>query len=279
VIERLTLEHLPGCLDLASDRDWSREEGAWRLLFDIGDVVGIVEPDGSVVGTAAVARVPPSAALSMVLVAERRERRGLGGALVRAALERAGNGRMYLFATEYGRPLYERLGFEITGSVTTHAGRWHRGPDDAARPARDANSGSRPARDDDWDAIAALDAAVVGVDRRNVIERLDAFASEVRVVERDGRIVGYGARWSRAESVQIGPIIAPDLATARILIADLAVPDAPLRLDVNGPHRQLMTWVQSHGLAPYPPSARMDYGPPPPRDETRLFAAFMQPLG
>ena len=271
MIERLTVDHLPGCLDLAGDRDWPRDEHVWRLLFDIGEVLGLVAPDEGVVGTAVITRLPPGAALSMVLVASRRERQGLGGRLVRAALERAGDGPVYLFATEYGRPLYERLGFVTTGSGTTHLGQWR------ARPGE--GDGSRPARGEDWDAIAALDAEVAGVDRRRMVERLEAFAEEVRVAERGGRIAGYGARWPRAQHAQIGPVITDDAGVARELIADLAVRDGSVRIDVYDAHTELMKWLQGHGLEAAPAVARMDFGALPRRDAARLVAAFMQPLG
>lgn len=89
-VRRLTIDDLPGCLDLAADRDWPREEHKWRLLLEVGEVLGIVEPGQGVVGTTIVTRYEPGAAISMVLVAARRARRGLGGRLVRHALERTG---------------------------------------------------------------------------------------------------------------------------------------------------------------------------------------------
>ena len=111
-IRRLTIDDLTGCLELAANRDWPREEHKWRLLFDVGEVYGIVEPGAGVVATTIVTRYGGGAAISMVLVAARHERKGLGGRLMRHALERSGDGAVMLYATEFGRPLYERLGFE-----------------------------------------------------------------------------------------------------------------------------------------------------------------------
>ena len=71
-VRRLSLDDLPACLDLAADRDWPREEHKWRLLFEVGEVYGIVAPGEGVVGTTIVTRYDPGAAISMVLVAAHR---------------------------------------------------------------------------------------------------------------------------------------------------------------------------------------------------------------
>ena len=56
------------------------------------------------------------AAIGMMLVADRHGRKGLGGRLLRHALAQAGDAVVYLTATAYGRPLYERLGFRAIDS-------------------------------------------------------------------------------------------------------------------------------------------------------------------
>lgn len=102
-VRRLTLDDLPGCLDLAADREWPREEHKWRLLFEVGEVLGIVETGEGVVGTTVITCYDPGAAISMVLVAARREWRGFASRMMPAAMERAGSGPVVLYATEYGR--------------------------------------------------------------------------------------------------------------------------------------------------------------------------------
>jgi GNAT superfamily N-acetyltransferase len=47
----------------------------------------------------------------MVLVAARCEGRGLGRRIMAHAMARAGDAVLTLYATDRGRPLYERLGF------------------------------------------------------------------------------------------------------------------------------------------------------------------------
>jgi predicted N-acetyltransferase YhbS len=269
-VRRLTLDALPACLDLAADRDWPREEHKWRLLFEIGEVYGIVEPSGGVVGTTIVTRYDPGAAISMVLVAARRERQGLGGRMMRHALERTGPGPVVLYATEYGRPLYERHGFAVVGRTTAHVGRWRGTADRVSRLATAA----------DAEAIAALDAEVFGSDRTNLLARLPEFAG-VRVVERDGTIAGYAASWRNASVDHIGPVIAADAQLARALIAELAAGvDGPVRVDLGHDRPAVREWVTERGLEPgFTVSLMAVDGRLPDGDPRRQFAPLMQALG
>jgi GNAT superfamily N-acetyltransferase len=268
-IRRLTLDDLPACLDLAADRDWPREEHKWRLLFDVGEVYGIVDGE-ELIATTIVTRYGGGAAISMVLVAARHERRGLGSRLMRHVLERSGDGSVMLYATELGRPLYERLGFESVGAATAHVGRWDGA---VAEPL------SRPATD--RDAIAALDAAVTGLERAALMARLPAFAEQVRVVERDGELAGYAATWQNVDALQVGPVIATDEQMARALITDLAAgDDRRLRVDIGHEWPALRAWATDHGLAPGSPVTRMAVGGRlPGGDPERNFAPLMQALG
>jgi hypothetical protein len=71
-VRRLTLDDLPACLDLAADREWPREEHKWRLLFAVGEVLGIVEPGEASSGrrsSPATTRAPRSAWCSWPLAA------------------------------------------------------------------------------------------------------------------------------------------------------------------------------------------------------------------
>jgi GNAT superfamily N-acetyltransferase len=269
-VRRLTLDDLPGCLDLAADRDWPREEHKWRLLFEVGEVYGIVEPGEGVVGTTIVTRYDPGAAISMVLVAARHERQGLGGRMMRHALERTGPGPVVLYATEFGRPLYERHGFEVVGTATAHVGRWRGAADGVSRPATAA----------DHAAIAALDAEVFGSDRASLLSRLPEFAS-VRVVERDGALAGYAATWRNVATDHVGPVIAADEEMARALIAELAAGiDGPVRVDLGHERPELREWATERGLEPgFTVSLMAVGGRLPDGDPARQFAPLMQALG
>jgi len=275
VVRRLTTADVPACLALAIGRGWGAEERKWRLLFEFGEVIGL-EDDGELVATVVLARYPPGVAvISMVLVAERLERRGLGTRLMSEALEQAGHGAIYLYATANGRPLYEKLGFATIDAMTTYVGRL--GPVEGT-----ATSRVRRAREDDLPAILALDAEVFGADRSELISRLTAFAEQMLVLERDGEMTGYAGAWRNIDTLVIGPVIAPDVADAQLAITLLAAaaPGARLRLDVDHRHDQLRAWIAEHGVAPAFDTSLMVRGARElPGDRGRLFLPVMQALG
>ena len=53
----------------------------------------------------------------MMLVASRYSGRGLGRRLLTHVLAEAADATVFLCATEYGRPLYEKLGYEATNMI------------------------------------------------------------------------------------------------------------------------------------------------------------------
>ncbi|HUP54335.1 MAG TPA: GNAT family N-acetyltransferase [Methylomirabilota bacterium] len=124
--------------------------------------------DGSVVGTGVATINGPVAWIGTIWVASSARRRGLGLALTEAtidAAEDAGCRSLVLVATDSGRPLYERLGFALqTWYVTLEA------PGLAAEAAETLTKRSiRAFATADLDALATLDRAATGEDRRHVL--------------------------------------------------------------------------------------------------------------
>jgi GNAT superfamily N-acetyltransferase len=248
-IVQLVPSDLDACLELAADRGWRPERRKWALMFELGEVYGIRDPAGGLAGTVTLTRYGRGlAVVGMMLVASRHGRRGLGRRLMTHALEQAGDATVFLYATPFGRPLYERLGFRSVGGVTTGVGRFTGGP----------AGGSRHAEPGDGGAILALDAAAIGADRARLVAAYLQLAEQVRVVERDGEVCGYAVAAAAVDNVVVGPVIAHDLDTARTLIADVAsATDAPIRLDLDG---RLREWARERGVAPRDDVALMVHG-------------------
>jgi len=250
-ITRLASADLDACLDLAIARGWHPDPRKWAMLLDLAEVYGIRDPAGGLIGTTALTRYGRElAAVSMMLVAPEHGRRGFGGRLMTYVLERTRGATVFLYATPYGRPLYERLGFRSVGEVSTAVGRFTGGP----------AGGSRHAEPGDGGAILELDAAAVGADRGRVIGAYLRLAEQVRVVEHDGSLRGYAvaAGTAAADQVIVGPVVAHDIDTARTLIADVAsATDAPVRLDLD--HR-LRDWATERGIESGEDAALMVHG-------------------
>jgi GNAT superfamily N-acetyltransferase len=242
VIERLAEPDLDACLALAASRGWQPDRHRWQLLVEAAELHGIRDPAGGLAGCVALTRYGSGlAAVGMMLVAERFGRQGLGRRLMEHVLERAGDAVVFLYATPFGRPLYERLGFRSVGTATTSIGHFRGG----------APGGTRAATPGDHDAVVALDAAALGADRGGMLRRFLASASQLRVLERDGALRGFAAASTHGDATVVGPLVAPDLGAARTLIADVAARvDGPVRLDLDDRHDGLREWAADHGVEP-----------------------------
>jgi GNAT superfamily N-acetyltransferase len=302
-ILQLTVADLPDCLALAQDRQWAPEEHKWRYLFEVGTVYGLRDDTGDLVGTTILTRYGSElAAVSMVLVATRYGRQGLGRRLMTHALAEAGDAVVFLNATDYGRSLYEKLGFVAVGTTSTYVGTY-RAPDATASggdprgqagpgglrsarglggpPGQDGACGSRLATPADFAAIRRLDAEVNGVDRGPVVEGLPRFLAQLGVIERGGVVTGYAGAWQNVDNLVVGPVIADSVADAEALIADLAAgADGPVRLDLDDRYPQLHDWATQHGFTLRTSTAVMVHdGRPLPGDRRRWFIPLMQALG
>lgn len=258
-IRRLTLRDLTACADLSEDRGWPREEHKWGFLLAAGKGYGIDDPVGGLVAACVVTEYgpygqPDLGAIGMVLVAERHARQGIGRRLMRHVLSVMGTTPVTLHATPYGAPLYEELGFKVTGRAEMLRGHFTPGGD---APAVD----TRAATAEDLATILRLDEEVLGTDRTHLITRLPAFADQLRVAEENGRIIGYAAAWPNMDTHVVGPLVARDTETARALITALAAgTDRPLRTDIDMRHEELRAWAKERGLTSVAFNAVMTYG-------------------
>jgi GNAT superfamily N-acetyltransferase len=270
-VRMLGPEDLPACLRLAQNRDWAREEHKWRFLFSVGDVYGIDGADGELAGTVILTPYGKDVgAISMVLVAKQYERRGLGGRLMRHAMDNAKTDSLILTATDYGRPLYERLGFRSVGLCTSYTG------EVVATPKRRV---SDRAKASDMSAIYALDTEVFGADRAQVIMALPTFCDSLIVVRDGSEIAGFGGTWQNEELTMIGPVIAQNTETALTLVDELLPQGGQARLDVDHRHPELIARAEARGLRPAFTTTVMEYGAPINGDPSRLYAPVAQALG
>jgi GNAT superfamily N-acetyltransferase len=285
-VRRLGSEDLKRCVALSVDREWLPEEAKWSLLLAASEVFGVDAPDGrGLAGAVVLTRwAADYAAVGMMLVAARYERRGLGRALLEHLLRAAGDDAMVtLFATDMGRPLYEKLGFKPVRRSVSFVGRFRPSPSDNSkkREAPGLAGSVRGATEADLPGILALDRAAFGADRGRFLAQLPAFADQIVVFEADGPagpgaagpgaagpgIAGYAAAWRNdPDSTVIGPLVAPDGEAAKLLVAALAAgARTPVRLDLDPDRPELPGWAHAHGLEPYGRTVVMAHGDRAPR--------------
>jgi len=129
----------------------------------------VADAGGQVVGTSVLSINGIVGWIGTVWVDPAWRRRGIGLDLTRATIEeadRAGCRTLVLVATEAGRPLYERLGFEVQS--------WYRILQVDGLDGASADPRIRAFRAGDLEAMAALDAAATGEDRAHLLR---AFAA------------------------------------------------------------------------------------------------------
>jgi GNAT superfamily N-acetyltransferase len=226
----------PASLAILAD-DWG-DRRAWfefavshaqcRIFVAQGD-------DGSVVGTGVATINGPVAWIGTIWVASALRGRGLGRALTMAAIdaaERAGCRTLVLVATAAGRRLYEPMGFSIQSwYVTMEAPGLSAAANDATDAGAGAGAAVRAFRSGDLDAIAALDRAATGEDRRHLLGAL-ATPDTTRVVTTpEDRPAGFVIRapWGGGATIAPRPEHAIAILRARRLAAG---PDRQVRAGI-----------------------------------------------
>ena len=270
----LRADHVPQAFSLSAALSWPYREDDWRFALELGHGLA-VEADGRLVATAL--WWPYDAAFAscgMIIVAPEHQGRGIGRRLMDELLQQANGRTIVLNSTREGHALYRRLGFVDCGEVSQHQAVL------ARAPAAPQAEGIRPSRSEDLAAIRDLDRRASGMGRAALLEALFALGSGM-VIERAGRLTGYGCvrRWGRG--VVIGPVVARDAADAKALIARLAEAHTGsfVRIDVTQAH-DISPWLEEIGLPRVDRVVSMMRGAPPAHaPDATLFALSNQSLG
>jgi GNAT superfamily N-acetyltransferase len=189
----------PTAAAILTDR-WG-DRRAW-FEFAVGSsacrVVVAEDADGVVVGTGVATINGPVGWIGTIWVAPAQRGRGLGTALTQwtiDAAESSGCRTLVLVATDRGRPLYEKLGFEVQT--------WYRTMEAPGLPATGgpvapvapvpADPRIRPFESSDLDGVTTLDRRATGEDRREVIAAL-ANADGTRILDGEDGPAGFVIR-------------------------------------------------------------------------------------
>ncbi|MCP3731469.1 GNAT family N-acetyltransferase [Sphingomonas sp. MG17] len=271
---RLEERHLSQALALSQALNWPYRFEDWAFAFALGRGFAI-EVDGRLAGTALWWPYGDHhGSAGMIIVAPDAQRQGIGARLMDALLADAAGRTIILNSTVEGDTLYRRLGFSPHDVVQQRQAVL------AVAPALDPDVPLRAAQASDRAALEALDRAASGMDRGGLLDAVFRIA-DVLVVEREGRITGYGCvrRWGRG--FVIGPVAASSERDAKALIAALAARHvgAFVRIDVME-SGGLGPWLDTIGLPQTDRAVAMSLGAPPQADPgVTLFALSNQSLG
>jgi len=225
------------------------EEMRWIRDVGAGEVF-VAEEDGVTIGAGAALCLGATGWIGGVCVVPEARRRGLGGALTAAGvawLRERGAGTVLLYATELGRPVYERLGFVADGAADLWSGR---APEPVFVP------GLRAGGEGDLAAALALDRAATGEDRSAVARRLWSTRAFVFAGANGLRGAAIGGRFGG------GTVVAADDEAGRALLAtSLATQVGEVRAATPSANVAAAETLGAAGFRPELTTPRMRLGP------------------
>lgn len=263
-------------LALSGEAGWNQVAEDWRWMIHHGRGWACLDTQGQMIATALT--LPQSRLfgwISMVLVTAAWQRRGIASALMAHAIATLNaDGKIPgLDATPAGRTVYGPLGFsDIYGLTRLRAER-------ARLEAFPDGPGCRPLTPGDIPGLAALDLAVYGADRLDLLEDLRRRAPSLAWVLEDGSGFCLGRNGRGAH--QIGPVVAGNSTAALgLLRAALSESNGPVMIDAPDRHVELINGLTRGGFLAERPYIRMLLGRDHPIDEPdRIFAITGPELG
>jgi len=214
----------------------------------------IAERDGAIVGTGASVGFGPTGWIGGIAVAPDARGARLGEALTEAVIEALGpRESLLLLATEAGRPIYERLGFEVEDRYEVF---WS--PPDAAP----APNGLRRLSAADRDAVLALDARVTGETRTLAVD----ISLEGALATPDLAAIALKPPGPAL------PILAGDAEAGAALLRAVLGPG--LRLSVPESNRAAVDTLRALGCTPGADVVRMRRGAPVTWRPDELWGVF-----
>jgi len=273
-----TADDVPAIVALRDAVGWRGHAWALRAVLDAPDArfVVVVDAADAIAGVGSGIAYGDLGVVGNMIVAEPNRRRGVGSAVLQHVVaylrEERGCGRLELYATAAGRPLYTRHGFEpIEPGARAYLPRL-----DAPRNGTAVDAGSQS----DLGALAAYDAPRFGGDRASLLAMMANDPERpMFVARRHGEVIGYA--WLRPEEGRIGPLVADDPEAAASLVAAAGRLDVEEPLSVNVPtsNRTAIAWLESLGVELDPWDGRMALGPPIRRRESTIYGSVVGALG
>jgi GNAT superfamily N-acetyltransferase len=261
----LAASDIAAALALSTGVGWNQTAADWALFIAHGRVIGLWDGQGRLVATAATFPYDNGFGwISMVIVAPDWRRRGLARRLMMECIEtlrRQGRAAL-LDATPAGAEVYARLGFVSLCGME----RWQ-GEGGAAA----ASAGVTPLPPSATGDLTTADGIAFGADRSFLLH--DFLARDGTVALHSGEAMAVLRRGQRA--TQVGPLIAPSIASAsRLLAGALALARGPILLDLLEGSKGLAPLLDAGGFRIQRPFRRMAFGRDTlPGDPARLVCA------
>lgn len=249
VIDRIEEKDIQQLINLSELVGWDYSLEEIKTIFQSGIVYGGKNERGEIIASAAIILYGEKlASIGMVIVHPQYKGKGIGRKITEACIRSVSEKTsIMLIATEEGRPLYERLGFQVVRHVSKYICNQYVTPKDYDRNEQhifmDYDKG-------DSNGIVKLDEAAFGVNRSNFIQRRIEQSEQCIVVkDKENYIVGYGMSIQTPENRMIGPIVAPNNHIATTIVHLLAKDyKGRLRIDVPEGKEFFMIVLETAGF-------------------------------
>jgi GNAT superfamily N-acetyltransferase len=249
--------------DMVLGHDWGvRREFLAFATSQPACVPMVAEADGLIVGTGVGTLNGPVGWIGTIFLAPDWRGQGIGRAITQSIIDRleAGGARtLVLVATADGRRLYSTMGFEVQTRYRILEAPGLGSGDPSVAAAGDG--GVRPFAPADLDAIAALDRAGTGEDRRHILARF-ATTDSARVLRAPGGTVDafvVRAPWGGGATVARTLDAAMAIVTERRLRAG---PDGRVRVGLLQDNAVGLARLADAGFIPSWSAPRMVRGDP-----------------
>ncbi|WP_299665592.1 GNAT family N-acetyltransferase [uncultured Ruegeria sp.] len=234
-------DHTDQAVALSQAEAWPHRREDWDMLMSLSTGRVALEGD-TVVGTALRTDYGPDVSMvNMIIVGASHRGRGLGRRLMEAVMDAAPARELRLFATKDGLPLYEKLGFVAEGAVSQCQGL----VTGACAPGAPVSAAGR----EDLEAVIALDQHFLSADRSRLLHWLAQNAELAVIRSPEGEVTGYAAARRFGRGHVIGPIVTPQVESAKDLICHFAggLTGKFMRIDADDA-LGLAPWLETIGL-------------------------------
>lgn len=245
-IRKLEERDIDRAIELTDLEGWGYTRADFQRLMSLHPEGCLAAVDGGrLVGLLSTTAYGPVAFLGAVIVDPDRRGHGVGGAMMRAALDLLddrGVETVRLNAYLHVVPFYERLGFRREYENV----RWSRGP------MPQAGTGASPADPAELERIVSFDEPFFGARREALLAYLwREFPRTSLAAVRDGRIAGYLVGNTSAASCEIGPwIVEPSADVAPHLLDGLVRASAAeaYAFTAPAPNRAARRFAETRGF-------------------------------
>lgn len=263
--------HLAQAAQLSAAAGWPHRIEDWQLVLSISKGFAALA-EKKLVATALATPFGSVGMANLIIVDASMRGRGVGRKIMQRAMETIAPATWQLVATPDGLPLYEKLGFSITGAISQHQG----------MVSSVASIGDAVwAGPEDLPAIIRMDSMTLQMDRTTLYKALSSRA-RFAVLRGTSGITGFAMVHAFGSGKVIGPVIARGVNEAKSLIALIMCEhtDQFLRVD-TATDSGLGPWLTQFGLIKTGSGQVMRTGETiaTPGTSPRYFALASQALG